>query len=79
MRLARTTLVVLLTFAALAAPAPAKTEKAQKQTEETAPSNCHAYQQAADGNWVALPCDEDGATKSTHHRAAPKSDHDGAR
>jgi hypothetical protein len=79
MRLARSTFIALAILAALATPAPGKNAKAQKQSEETAAPNCHAYQLAPDGNWVALPCEEEGAPKSTHHRAAPKSDNDEAR
>ena len=80
MRLARATSIALVTLAALATAAFAKNDKAQKQdSEETASSNCHAYQQDAGGNWVALPCLEDGAAKSTHHRTAPKVDHDEGR
>lgn len=78
MQLARSTLVLAI-LAALAASAFAKDARTQRQSEETASSDCHAYQQAADGNWVALPCREEGAAKSTHHRTAPKLDHDGAR
>lgn len=74
MRLARPSLIALVTLAALAAPAFAKNVKAQKQSEETASSTCHAYQQDADGNWVALPCEEERATRPAHHRSAPKVD-----
>jgi hypothetical protein len=80
MRPPRATFIVLVTFAALATAAYAKNDKAQKQSEETAASSdCHAYQMSADGNWVALPCLEDGAAKSTHQRNAPKVDHDEGR
>ena len=79
MRLARSTFIALAILAVLASPAPGKNAKAQKQSEETAAPTCHAYQLAGDGNWIALPCEEGGAPKSTHHRAAPKSDNDEAR
>jgi len=79
MRPARPTFIALVALAVLAAPALGKNAKPQKQSDEAASPNCHAYQQAADGNWVALPCEEEGAAKSTHHRAAPKSDADEAR
>ena len=74
MRLARSTFIALAILAVLAPPAPGKNAKAQKQSEETAIPTCHAYQLAGHGNWIALPCEEGGAPKSTHHRAAPKSD-----
>jgi len=79
MRLARPTLIALVTLVALAAPSFAKDAKAQKQSEEITSSNCHAYQLSTDGNWVALPCEEEGAQKSTHHRTVPKATNDEAR
>ncbi len=59
----------------LAAPTLAKnanTEpESQKAGEQSAPSSCHAYQQAADGTWTQLPCQEEGSAAQTQHRSAP--------
>ena len=58
-------------LAALIAPALAKNgslnfhanTNAQKSDEQpTAAQGCHAYQQAADGSWVQLSCQEAGPT-----------------
>ena len=35
---------------------------AQKPDEQPAAQGCHAYQQAADGSWVQLSCQEAGPT-----------------
>ena len=49
---------------ALAAPTLARNSSANshaaKATESPA-SSCHAYQQAADGSWTQLPCQEMGS------------------
>lgn len=55
----------LAALVASAAPALAKSSQATKshaQAEETATSDeCQAYQQAPDGSWTKLPCQEPGA------------------
>jgi hypothetical protein len=61
-------------LAALTAPALAKNSHTQKIDDPpTTPvsSNCHAYQQAPDGTWNPLPCQENGGTAQT--QARPKS------
>jgi hypothetical protein len=53
----------------LAAPTLARDSNSHttKTTEAPAPASCHAYQQAADGSWTQLPCQEMG---SKPHSAA---------
>ena len=53
----------------LAVPTLAKNPDSQKNNEQPASSSCHAYQQADDGSWTQLPCQEMGS-KAT---ALPKS------
>jgi len=44
----------------LAAPTLARNSNQQKTSEVPASSSCRAYQQAADGTWTQLPCQENG-------------------
>jgi hypothetical protein len=61
----------------LTAPALAKNSQPQKIDEQPASRLCQAYQQAADGSWAPLPCQELGAGGQTPHKsAALKSDED---
>ena len=69
MRIAR--LIFAGSIAALAglmAPAPAKNSNSPananaQKIEDTPPAQgCHAYQQAPDGSWTPLPCQEAGPT-----------------
>ena len=53
----------------LAAPTLARNSNQQKPSEVPASSSCRAYQQAADGTWTQLPCQELGSKPA----AAPKS------
>jgi len=54
----------------LAAPGLARNSDAQKPSEPPpASSSCHSYQQAADGTWKELPCQELGFPA----KAQPKS------
>jgi len=65
-------------LAGLAAPAPAKNSNspananAQKIEDAPASTGCHAYQQAPDGSWTPLPCQEAGPTSQapTHGKSA---------
>jgi hypothetical protein len=62
-------------FAVLAAPSFAKNSEAQKTSEpstSTSPS-CHNYQQAPDGSWKELPCQEMGSPGATQHKPSPHS------
>ena len=60
----------------LAAPTLARNSSANSHTAKTteAPaSSCHAYQQAADGSWAQLPCQEMGSKASAQPHSAAKS------
>ena len=67
---------------AATAPAPAKNSNsnpsnanAQRIEDKPATQGCHAYQQAADGSWVALSCKEVGPTSQvpTHGKSATRA------
>jgi hypothetical protein len=61
----------------LTAPALAKNSQPQKIDEQPASRSCQAYQQAADGSWAPLPCQELGASgQAPHKSAARKTDED---
>jgi hypothetical protein len=74
-------------LAVVAGPALSKSPTAQKTDERSTSSSCHAYQQAADGSWTALPCQETGAggqpqpgtQPNTQSRSAAKSPEDESR
>ena len=55
----------------LAAPTLARNSEAPKASEQPASSSCHAYQQAADGSWAQVPCQEMGPAGRTQHKPAP--------
>jgi hypothetical protein len=61
----------------LAAPTLARNSSANshtaKATEPPASSSCQAYQQAADGSWTQLPCQETGSKAPAHSRSTAKS------
>ena len=42
-------------------------------TEAPASATCNAYQQAADGSWTQLPCQEMGSKAPAQPRSAAKS------
>jgi hypothetical protein len=67
------------TVAALTVPALAKNSTAQKTDDRSSSSSCHAYQQAADGTWTELPCEEAGSNGQTQHKSAAKSGEDAPR
>jgi len=58
----------LAALIAATAPAMAKNSQTQKSGDQTSSSSCHAYQQAPDGSWTALPCQEHGAGAQTEHK-----------
>jgi hypothetical protein len=71
MRIARVVFVGLIAvLAAPTAPALAKNASlnshananAEKVDDQPTAQGCHAYQQAADGSWVQLSCQEVGPT-----------------
>ena len=59
----------------LAAPTLARNSNSHtaKVTEALAAGSCHAYQQAADGSWTQLPCQEMDSKASAQSHAAAKS------
>lgn len=61
----------------LAAPTLARNSTAHSQTAQTtdtsATASCQAYQQAADGSWMQLPCQEMGSKAKAEPRSAAKS------
>ena len=61
----------------LAAPTLAKNSNANSHTAKTAEApastSCQAYQQAADGSWMQLPCQEMGTKASAPSHSAAKS------
>jgi hypothetical protein len=76
MRIARLIFVgSIAVLVVAAAPAPAKNSNsnaananAQKVEDQPAAQGCHAYQQAADGSWVQLSCQEVGPTSQAPTR-----------
>ncbi len=83
MRIARLIFVGSIAVLAIAA-APALAKKsnsnaananAQKVEDRPAAQGCHAYQQAADGSWVQLSCQEGGPTSQapTHGKSATRN------
>ena len=68
-------------LAVLAAPSLARNSEAQKMNEQpasTAPSpSCQSYQQAPDGSWKQLPCQELGSGGGTQHKPPARADDDG--
>lgn len=66
----------------LAAPTLARnsntTQHAAKPIEAPA-SSCHAYQQAADGSWTQLSCQETGSKSSAPSRPAADGEAEEAR
>ena len=61
----------------LAAPTLARNSSANshtaKATEAPASTSCQAYQQAPDGSWTQLPCQETGSKASDQPHATAKS------
>jgi hypothetical protein len=66
----------LAAFVATMAPALAKNAQTPKTDEQASSSSCHAYQQAPDGTWTALPCQARGGTTQNEHRSATASSGD---
>jgi hypothetical protein len=61
----------------LAAPTLARNSSANSHTakaiEVPASASCHAYQQAADGSWAQLPCQEMGSKAPAQPHSTAKS------
>jgi hypothetical protein len=68
------TMIFVGSVAALvaAAPALAKNSESHKTDDKSDSSSCHAYQQAPDGSWTQVPCQESG-NGQIQHRTAPKT------
>ena len=71
-------------LAVLTAPALAKNSNTQKVDDTSASSaspTCHAYQQAPDGSWTSLPCQENGGASQaqTQHKSAARGSNEDAR
>src|SRR5262249_25525600 len=60
-------------FATLTMPVLAKDTGGQKGEEKATSSSCHAYEQALDGSWRALPCEEVGPNGQTQHKGGARS------
>lgn len=60
----------------LAVPTLAKNPDSQKNSEQPASASCHAYQQADDGSWTQLPCQERGSRTTAQPRSTSKSTDD---
>jgi hypothetical protein len=88
MRIARLIFVgSIAALAATAVPALAKNSNspananAQKIEDKPVAAGCHAYQQAPDGSWTPLPCQEAGPTSqaTTQHRSVTRTPDEEAR
>lgn len=66
-------------LAAFAAPALARNSDAQKPAEQSTSSPCNAYQQAPDGTWTQLPCQELGAGNQPKSKSATRGPNQGTR
>jgi hypothetical protein len=73
MRVARVIFVGSAAALLMAAPALAKNAQTQKTDDQSTSSSCHAYQQAPDGSWEKLPCQEAGGG-TTQHRSRKSSE-----
>ena len=78
MRIAKVIFVVSAAALLVTAPASAKKTPIQKTDDQSTSSSCHAYQQAPDGSWEQLPCQEAGGGE-TQHRPPPKASEEAPR
>ena len=60
-------------LAMMTEPVLAKSSGAEKSDDKPTSSSCHAYQQAADGTWTQLPCQELGAGAQPQRKSATRS------
>ena len=70
MRIARMIFTGSVAALIFAVPAIAKHPESQKIDDKSASPSCHAYQQAADGSWTELPCQEFGNGQTQHRQPA---------
>jgi hypothetical protein len=54
----------------MTAPALARNSGTPKADDKSTSSSCHAYQQAADGSWTQLPCQEMGSPQAQPQRTS---------
>lgn len=74
--------ILLGSIAILAVPSAsvlAKSSGAQKTAEKSAASPCTAYEQAPDGTWKPLPCQEIDTGGQTHQRSTTRGGDDASR
>jgi hypothetical protein len=72
------TAAALLTLAAPTLARNSNTTHPARATE-AAPSSCQAYQQAADGSWTQLPCQEMGSKTPVQSRSTTEGTTEEAR
>ena len=78
MRIARGIFVGSVTVLVALMPALAKDTESRKSEAKSTSASCHAYQQAADGSWSEVPCEEAGGGH-TQHRPPAKGGEDDPR
>ena len=69
MRIASILFAGSILLSLLVGPALAKSPDTHPAVETSSPSACNAYEQAADGSWTKLPCQEVGGNGQTQHRS----------
>jgi hypothetical protein len=79
-----TALAIAAAFVVLAAPVLAKNSNVnsipKNDDKAASPPKCHAYEQAADGSWIELPCREGSASQApAPHKSAAKGPDEDAR
>jgi hypothetical protein len=75
MRIASVIFVGSVAALTMAGPANAKHPEAQKPSDsQSTTSSCQAYQQAPDGSWTQLPCEEAGSGHTQHRSVAKRSE-----
>ena len=71
MRIATMIFVGSVAVLVATAPALAKDSESHKADDKSGSASCHAYQQAEDGSWTQVPCQESGNSQ-TQHRTVTK-------
>ena len=72
MRIATMIFVGSVAVLVATAPALAKNSESHKADDKSESASCHAYQQAEDGSWTQVPCQESG-NGQTQHRTVIKN------
>jgi hypothetical protein len=75
MRIAKMIVAGSVTALVATMPALAKDTESRKSEAKSTSASCHAYQQAADGSWAEVPCEEAGGSH-TQHRPPAKGGED---